>query len=130
MTSAISVFGNLTIDDLVFADGSTRWAVPGGSAAYAAMGASLWTESASIVAPIGTDYPVEALGKRIDLSRCRRVPRTLRNWGLYEDDGRRHFVSRSARVTGTNSALTLLTRGPAARQRRISPQCRMASPSN
>jgi sugar/nucleoside kinase (ribokinase family) len=94
--SAISVFGNLTIDDLVFADGSTRWAVPGGSAAYAAMGASLWMESVSLVAPIGADYPVEALDKRIDLSRCRRVPRTLRNWGLYEDDGRRHFVSRSA----------------------------------
>ncbi len=96
MISAISVFGNLTIDDLVFADGSTRWAVPGGSAAYAAMGASLWMESVSLVAPIGADYPVEALDKRIDLSRCRRVPRTLRNWGLYEDDGRRHFVSRSA----------------------------------
>jgi sugar/nucleoside kinase (ribokinase family) len=96
VTSAISIFGNLTIDDLVFADGSTRWAVPGGSAAYAAMGASLWTESASIVAPIGADYPVEALDKRIDLSRCRRVPRTLRNWGLYENNGQRHFVSRSA----------------------------------
>jgi sugar/nucleoside kinase (ribokinase family) len=95
VTPAISIFGNLTIDDLVFADGSTRWAVPGGSAAYAAMGASLWTESVSIVAPIGADYPVEALDQRIDLSRCRRVPGTLRNWGLYEDDGQRHFVSRS-----------------------------------
>jgi sugar/nucleoside kinase (ribokinase family) len=96
VTSAISIFGSLTIDDLVFADGSTQWAVPGGNAAYAAMGALLWTESASIVAPIGADYPVEALDKRIDLSRCRRVARTLRNWGLYEDDGQRHFVSRSA----------------------------------
>jgi sugar/nucleoside kinase (ribokinase family) len=96
VTSGISIFGNLTIDDLVFADGSTEWAVPGGSAAYAAMGASLWTESASIVAPIGADYPIEALDKRIDLSLCRRVPRTLRNWGLYEDDGQRHFVSRNA----------------------------------
>jgi sugar/nucleoside kinase (ribokinase family) len=96
VTSAISVFGNLTIDDLVFADGSTRWALPGGSAANAALGAALWARSASIVAPVGADYPVETLGPRIDLSRCRRIPRTLRNWGLYEDDGRRHFVSRGA----------------------------------
>lgn len=96
MTPSISVFGNLTIDDLVFPDGSTRWAIPGGSAMYAAMGISLWTGQASVVAPLGADYPVEALDGRIDLSRCRRVPRTLRNWGLYEEDGRRHFVSRSA----------------------------------
>jgi sugar/nucleoside kinase (ribokinase family) len=96
VTPAISVFGNLTIDDLVFPDGSTRWAVPGGSAAYAALGISLWTGSASIVAPIGADYPVEVFDKRIDLARCPRVARTLRNWGLYEDDGRRHFISRSA----------------------------------
>ena len=96
MTPSISVFGNLTIDDLVFSDGSTRWAVPGGSAAYAALGISLWTGHASIVAPVGADYPTELLDKRIDLSRCQHVPRTLRNWGLYEEDGRRHFVSRSA----------------------------------
>jgi sugar/nucleoside kinase (ribokinase family) len=96
VTSSISVFGNLTIDDLVFHDGSTRWAVPGGSAVYAALGVSLWTGRASIVAPVGADYPTELLDKCIDLSRCQRMPRTLRNWGLYEEDGRRHFVSRSA----------------------------------
>ena len=96
MTSSVSVFGNLTIDDLVFPDGSTRWAVPGGSVIYAALGAALWTGRSSIVAPLGADYPIELLDERIDLSRCQRVPRTLRNWGLYEEDGRRHFVSRSA----------------------------------
>jgi sugar/nucleoside kinase (ribokinase family) len=93
---SISVFGNLTIDDLVFPDGSTRWAVPGGSAVYAALGISLWMGHASVVAPIGADYPIEQLDKRIDLSRCRHVPHSLRNWGLYEEDGQRHFVSRSA----------------------------------
>ncbi|RZU38873.1 carbohydrate kinase family protein [Edaphobacter modestus] len=96
MTASLAVFGNLTIDDLVFPDGSTRWAVPGGSAVYAAMGISLWTGCASIVAPVGTDYPIELLGNRIDLSRCQHVPRTLRNWGLYEEDGQRHFISRNA----------------------------------
>jgi sugar/nucleoside kinase (ribokinase family) len=96
VTPSISVFGNFTIDDLVFPDGSTRWAVPGGSAVYAALGISLWTGHASIVAPVGADYPTELLDSHIDLSRCQRMPRTLRNWGLYEEDGRRHFVSRSA----------------------------------
>jgi hypothetical protein len=37
---AITVSGSLTIDDLAFADGSTRWAVPGGNAAYSALGAT------------------------------------------------------------------------------------------
>lgn len=96
MTPSFSVFGNFTIDDLVFPDGSTSWAVPGGSAVYAALGISLWTGCASIVTPLGADYPIDLLDKRIDLSRCQRVPRTLRNWGLYEEDGRRHFISRSA----------------------------------
>jgi sugar/nucleoside kinase (ribokinase family) len=91
----LSFFGSLTIDDLVFPDGTTRWAVPGGNAAYAALGASLWSPEVRIVAPLGSDYPVELLQGRIDLSRCLPLPHSLRNWGLYEEDGRRHFVSRS-----------------------------------
>ncbi len=96
MTSSIAVFGSFTIDDLVFPEGSTRWAVPGGGAVYAALGASLWTEGVSIVAPLGADYPIESLGNRVDLTRCRPIQRTLRNWGLYEEDGQRHFISRNA----------------------------------
>ena len=96
MKPSLAVFGNLAIDDLVFADGTTRWAVPGGSAVYAAFGASLWTECPSIVAPLGDDFPIGLLDGRFDLSRCTPVPRTLRNWGLYEEDGSRHFISRSA----------------------------------
>ena len=96
MTPVVSVYGNLTIDDLVFPNGSTRWGAPGGNAIYAALGAALWTRQVSLVAPIGADYPIELLGERIDRSRCPRVPRTLRNWGLYEEDGRRHFIARSA----------------------------------
>jgi sugar/nucleoside kinase (ribokinase family) len=94
--SSLAFFGSLTIDDLVFADGSTRWGIPGGNAVFAAMGAALWTGHASVVAPLGPDYPVELLDKRLDLSRCPPVSHTLRNWGLYEDDGRRHFISRSS----------------------------------
>ncbi|ADV83618.1 carbohydrate kinase family protein [Terriglobus saanensis] len=95
MTSGPAIYGNFTIDDLVYPNGSTRWGVPGGSAVYAAMGALLWTKVSSIVAPLGADYPITLLDKRIDLSRCRSIPKTMRNWGLYEEDGRRHFISRN-----------------------------------
>ncbi len=96
LAPSIAFFGSLTIDDLVFADGSTRWGVPGGNAIYAAMGAVLWSGRASIVAPLGADYPTELLDGRVDIARCPPVSHTLRNWGLYEENGRRHFVSRSS----------------------------------
>ena len=88
-------FGNVTIDDLVFADGTTMWRVPGGNSIYAALGMAVWGERAEVVAPIGRDYPVEKLNDRIELKRTRPIARTLRNWGLYEEDGTRHFVFRS-----------------------------------
>ena len=96
MTSEVlSFFGSLTIDDLVLPDGSTRWAVPGGNVVYAALGALVWSPDIEIVAPLSRDYPIGLLEGKIDLSRCRPASHTLRNWGLYEDDGRRRFVSRS-----------------------------------
>jgi sugar/nucleoside kinase (ribokinase family) len=91
---AIAFFGSLTIDDLVFADGSTRWAQPGGNAAYSALGASIWTDKVEIVAPLGSDYPREIFRDKVDLARCRRQQHSLRNWGLYEEDGSRQFISR------------------------------------
>jgi hypothetical protein len=36
------VLGNLLVDDMVFPDGRTRMAEPGGATLYAALGASLW----------------------------------------------------------------------------------------
>ena len=88
-------FGNVTVDDLVFADGTTTWRVPGGNSIYAALGMALWGERPEVVAPIGPDYPIAKLRDRIELRRCRPISRTLRNWGLYEEDGTRHFVFRS-----------------------------------
>jgi sugar/nucleoside kinase (ribokinase family) len=88
-------FGNVTIDDLVFADGATMWRVPGGNSIYAALGMALWGERPEVVAPIGPDYPIAKLEDRIELKRCRPISRTLRNWGLYEEDGTRRFVFRS-----------------------------------
>jgi sugar/nucleoside kinase (ribokinase family) len=93
--SPYCVLGNMSIDDLVFDDGSTMWGVPGGNAVYAGLGIALWGERPIIVAPVGPEYPVEKLGDRLDLSRCRPADRTLRDWGLYEEDGTRNFVFRS-----------------------------------
>ena len=87
--------GNVTIDDLVFADGATMWCVPGGNSIYSALGMAVWGERPQVVAPIGLDYPVAKLEERIDLGHCRAIPKTLRNWGLYEEDGTRHFTFRA-----------------------------------
>jgi len=96
LKGAIAVFGNLSIDDLVFADGTTRWNIPGGNAMYAGCGISVWSDAAMLVAPMGPDYPKEILEQRMSLSRCPQLSRTLRNWGLYEEDGSRQFVFRRA----------------------------------
>jgi sugar/nucleoside kinase (ribokinase family) len=91
----LAVFGNLSIDDLVFVDGSTRWATPGGNAMYAGLGMTVWVDRAIIVAPVGSDYPLDTFKSRVDVSRCPSVPKTLRSWGLYEEDGSRHFIFRN-----------------------------------
>ena len=44
------VLGNISIDDLVFEDGSTMWRVPGGNSIYAALGAALWQERPVVMA--------------------------------------------------------------------------------
>jgi sugar/nucleoside kinase (ribokinase family) len=88
-------FGNVSIDDLVFADGTTIWCVPGGNSIYSALGMAVWGELPRVVAPIGPDYPVAKLKERIDLRHCRSIAKTLRNWGLYEEDGTRQFIFRS-----------------------------------
>lgn len=90
-------FGNMTIDDLVFADGTTKWRVPGGNSIYAGLGMAVWGVRPSIMARYGPDYPLEPIGaNRIDLSLATKGGLTLRNWGLYEKDGSRHFIFRQA----------------------------------
>jgi sugar/nucleoside kinase (ribokinase family) len=95
MNSAFASIGNLSIDDLVFFDGATQWAVPGGNAVYAGLGMAVWGERPRVIAPFGPDYPIAKLEGRLDLSDSPRIPRTLRDWGLYEEDGCRQFVFRS-----------------------------------
>jgi sugar/nucleoside kinase (ribokinase family) len=63
---------------------------------YSGLGMAVWVNKVSVVAPIGPDYPVRVLRDRVDLSRCPQIPQTLRSWGLYEEDGSRHFIFRKA----------------------------------
>ncbi|MFZ0604437.1 MAG: carbohydrate kinase family protein [Roseiarcus sp.] len=95
MDSPFAVLGNICIDDLVFEDGTTLWGVPGGNAVYAGLGIAVWGDRPVVVAPVGPEYPTQLLGDRVDLSHCRPLDRTLRDWGLYEEGGTRTFVFRS-----------------------------------
>jgi sugar/nucleoside kinase (ribokinase family) len=95
MSGRFLTVGNMSIDDLVFADGSTKWAVPGGNAIYSALGAAVWGERPRVLAPRGPEYPVSVLGDRIDLGDGPMRERNLRNWGLYEEDGTRTFTFRT-----------------------------------
>jgi len=69
------------------------WGVPGGGAIYAALGMALWSGAAAVVAPAGPDYPRDRF-PTLDFSHARVTTHTMRNWGLYEVDGTRHFLSR------------------------------------
>ncbi len=96
----VVVLGQLSIDDVVLADGTTAMASCGGDATYAALAASLWTRPVGVAAPAGSDFPAEHLAAiaahGLDLGGVRSVPGpSIRYWVLYEADGRRTFVQRS-----------------------------------
>jgi sugar/nucleoside kinase (ribokinase family) len=95
VTPDLVVLGNLLVDDVVFADGRTRMAEPGGATLYASLGAALWGVRVGIASVRGEDYPASALtalaARGIDLSGVRPLGRPgLRTWLLYE--GRRRQV--------------------------------------
>jgi sugar/nucleoside kinase (ribokinase family) len=90
----IVFLGNLIVDDLVFTDGRTRFGLAGGAMLYATLGAGVWGARVAVVAPVGDDYPREALeamkARGVDLSGLRPLGRPgLRHWLLYERTGRR-----------------------------------------
>jgi sugar/nucleoside kinase (ribokinase family) len=92
------VLGNLLVDDMVFPDGRTRMAEPGGATLYAALGASLWGLAAGVASVLGDDYPAwatEALTARgVDLSGVRPLGAPgIRTWLLYEG-ARRQVIHR------------------------------------
>jgi fructoselysine-6-P-deglycase FrlB-like protein/sugar/nucleoside kinase (ribokinase family) len=96
------VVGNLTLDDVVLPDGTTRMASVGGNSLYAALGARLWQPSVGLVTRRGEDFPVDLMAELSTLgiatSGVVAVPgRTVRNWIVYEANGDRHWIYRTPR---------------------------------
>jgi sugar/nucleoside kinase (ribokinase family) len=95
---ALWVLGNLTIDDVVMADGATAFGQGGGNAIYAARGAAVWTDGVGIAARIGPDYAPEHVeqlrGLGLELHLVQVASPTIRHWALYESTDVRQFVLR------------------------------------
>ena len=94
MIPSIVLLGNLLVDDVVFADGTTRMAQPGGALLYGALGATLWQSRPGLVSVVGNDYPAQVLEKLqqrgADLSGVHPLGRPgVRTWLLYEGNVRR-----------------------------------------
>ena len=86
--------GNLLVDDIVLADGTTLLAEPGGAVLHAALAASLWGCRVGVLSVVGTDYPAEAIetlaGRGVDLAGVRRLEGPGgRAWLLHEPSARR-----------------------------------------
>jgi len=91
---SIVLLGNLLVDDVVFADGTTRMGQPGGSLLYNALGATVWAARPGLVSVLGDDYPARALEelreRGADLTGVHPLGRSgVRTWLLYEGHVRR-----------------------------------------
>jgi sugar/nucleoside kinase (ribokinase family) len=94
VTPSIVLLGNLLVDDVVLADGTTRMAQAGGALLYGALGAALWNSSPGLVSVLGTDYPVDVLQmlrqRGVDLGGLHPLQTPgVRTWLLYEGNIRR-----------------------------------------
>jgi cytidine kinase len=91
---SIVLLGNLLVDDVVLADGTTRMGQSGGALLYGALGATLWESRPGLVSVLGDDYParvLEMLEERgVDLTGVHPLGRPgVRTWLLYEGPVRR-----------------------------------------
>jgi cytidine kinase len=94
VTPSIVLLGNLLLDDVVLADGTTRMAQAGGALLYGALAAILWNARPGLVSVLGTDYPVDVLHalrqRGADLGGLHALGRPgVRTWVLYEGNVRR-----------------------------------------
>lgn len=94
MLPSIVLLGNLLVDDVVFADGTTRMGQPGGALLYGALGATLWGARPGLVSVLGDDYPAQVLERLqqrgVDLRGVKSLGRPgVRTWLLYEGQIRR-----------------------------------------
>jgi sugar/nucleoside kinase (ribokinase family) len=91
---SIVLLGNLLVDDVVCADGTTRMGQPGGALLYGALGAAVWASRPGLVSVLGDDYPariLERLRQRgVDPTGLHPLGRPgVRTWLLYEGQNRR-----------------------------------------
>ena len=96
----VLVIGNLTIDDVVLPTGVTHMAMLGGNSVHAATAVVTAGAKAALAARRGADFPPGALAALaeagIDLTGLADIPGpTVRNWVIYEADGRRHWLYRT-----------------------------------
>src|SRR5579864_4001438 len=96
----VVVIGNLTIDDVVHASGETTMVSPGGNTIHAATAANVWGVRVGLVARLGSDFPDDAIDRLrnagFDTAGLRPIDGpTVRNWVIYEHDGRRTWVYRT-----------------------------------
>jgi sugar/nucleoside kinase (ribokinase family) len=100
---SIVLLGNLLVDDVVLADGTTRMGQPGGALLYGALGATIWEARPGLVSVLGDDYPVQVLEtleqRGADLTGVHRLGGPgVRTWLLYEGQVRR-LIHRLGRPT-------------------------------
>jgi ribokinase len=87
--------GNLTLDDVITADGQIALKQLGGAGVYAAAGVRLWGESVGLISVVGSDFPEEYIDtlaqSGIDVSGIERlnIPHGLRSRAFYFQDGSR-----------------------------------------
>jgi sugar/nucleoside kinase (ribokinase family) len=91
---SIVLLGNLLVDDVVLADGTTRLGQPGGALLYGALGATVWESRPGLVSVLGDDYPahvLETLRQRgVDVTGVQSLGRPgVRTGVLYEGKVRR-----------------------------------------
>jgi sugar/nucleoside kinase (ribokinase family) len=94
MIPSIVLLGNLLVDDVVRADGTTSMLQAGGALLYGALGATVWQSCPGLVSVVGDDYPSEVLERLqqrgVDLTGVRPLGRCgVRTWVLYEGHFRR-----------------------------------------
>ena len=98
----VLIVGNLTIDDVIRPDGSSRMGTLGGNTVHAAAAALTWVREVGVVARCGADFPAAVLARLreagADTGGIRPVAGpTVRNWVIYEADGTRNWVYRTPR---------------------------------